>query len=369
MNGLKIPFSGIRKQYSSIRDRILDATDEVLRSGQLMNGNLTVEFEAWLARRNHVHYAVTCHSGTQALEILAEYWARDRDTAPTLGMPTLTYAASANAFQRAGWNLRFFDTDRYGQADFNKLDPSTVFDAIMLVGLHGAPIRPQWSDTSWVNRMAWTHVDLFEDAAQHWLSANCRRVGLAAAISFDPTKNFNNYANGGAIVTNDRELAAWARAWRDNGKPQHQVTGTNSRMSEIDCAQMLVKATCIDAWQQRRRRIAEHWITQLRDTGVRCLIDISNIDDHGLQRFVIDVDDRDLVTQELDMRGIETRVHYSQPLHELPAFREYPAPDMMSRASSLCRRVLSLPFYPELTDLEVEYITDQLRDCVERARS
>jgi len=369
MNGLKIPFSGIRRQYNSIREQILDVTDEVLRSGNLMNGNYTVEFESWLARRNHMNHAVTCHSGTQALEILAAWWARDRDTPPVLGLPTLSYPASANAFQRAGWRLYFFDTDQYGLADFDQLDPSTLFDAIMLVGLHGAAIREHWRDTSWIGRMHWTAIHLFEDAAQHWLSANCRRAGTAAALSFDPTKNFNSYGNGGAIVTSNLDLAEWARAWRDNGKPDHHMPGTNSRMSEIDCAQMLVKSTCIDAWQQRRRKIAEHWILQLRDSGVRCLVDVSNIDDHALQRFVIDVDDRDRVQSDLGVRGIETRVHYGRPLHELSAFRDWPAPGMLSRASSLCRRVLSLPIYPELTDLEVEFIADQVRDCVSKARS
>ncbi len=73
MNGLQIPFTGLKKQYNNLRQEILDATDEVLRSGQLMNGNYTAELEHWLAKRNRVGYAVTCHSGTQALEIIARH--------------------------------------------------------------------------------------------------------------------------------------------------------------------------------------------------------------------------------------------------------------------------------------------------------
>ena len=70
MNGLKIPFTGLKKQYNTLRTEILDATDEVLRSGQLMAGNNTAEFENWLARKNHSKYAITCHSGSQALAII-----------------------------------------------------------------------------------------------------------------------------------------------------------------------------------------------------------------------------------------------------------------------------------------------------------
>jgi dTDP-4-amino-4,6-dideoxygalactose transaminase len=75
MTGLKIPFTGLKKQYSNLRTEILDVTDEVYRSGQFMDGNYTAEFENWLARRNNTKYAVTCHSGTHALEIIAAYYA------------------------------------------------------------------------------------------------------------------------------------------------------------------------------------------------------------------------------------------------------------------------------------------------------
>ena len=98
--GLTIPFTGLRKQYNNLRNEILDATDEVLRSGVLMNGNYTAEFENWLAKKNGVSYAVTCHSGTQALEILASFY-REHDLnfvkPPTVIVPALTYPATANA--------------------------------------------------------------------------------------------------------------------------------------------------------------------------------------------------------------------------------------------------------------------------------
>ena len=113
--GLKIAFTGLQKQYDQLRPEILDATDRVLRSGQLMSGNYTAEFEAWLARRNGVRYAVTCHSGTHALEIIAEYCATQETlTHPRVLIPSMTFAATANAFMRAGWDVYFVDTDQYG---------------------------------------------------------------------------------------------------------------------------------------------------------------------------------------------------------------------------------------------------------------
>jgi dTDP-4-amino-4,6-dideoxygalactose transaminase len=101
---------------------------------------------------------------------------------------------------------------------------------------------------------------------------------------------------------------------------------------------------------------------RLQQSEVRCLIDKSNVDTHCFHKFVIDVDSRDILQRNLAIKGIETKVHYSAPLHEYPAYEQYANPGMLSSASALSRRVLSLPMYPELTDLEVEYIIDSVLD-------
>ena len=100
-----------------------------------MNGNNTAEFEHWLARRNKVKHAVTCHSGTQALEIIAEYYALQYNKEPlTALLPTLTYQATANAFLRAGWNIEFADVDINGLAAYNKISQHRTYQATVLVG-------------------------------------------------------------------------------------------------------------------------------------------------------------------------------------------------------------------------------------------
>ena len=291
-----------------------------------MNGNNTAEFESWLAKKNNTRSAVTCHSGTQALEIMAEYYISTyAHKSSTVLLPSLTYQATANAFLRAGWNIEFVDVDRNGLADYSKIGIDRAYNATVTVGLYGAvPNDPAESKFS-------TGL-ILEDGAQHWLSDQRIATGNAMAISFDPMKNLANYGNGGAIVTSDLKLIEFARRWRDNGKPSNTQIGTNSRMSEIDCATMLVKTKYINQWQQRREKIA--------------------------------VDSADIVQRNLNIRKIETKVHYRNPLHELPAYQQFAGPDMMSVASMLGRRVLSLPIYPELADLEVEYIIDQLIDCV-----
>ena len=134
-------------------------------------------------------------------------------------------------------------------------------------------------------------------------------------------------------------------------------------MSEVDCAQMLVKAQHIDTWQLHRRRIAEYWIERLNNVGISTLIDRKNFDDHCYHKFVISVDNRNQLQDRLKYRGVQTKVHYATPLHEMNCFANASKPNMLSNASALSRRVLSLPIYPELTDLEIEYIAEQVIDC------
>ena len=372
MTGLSIPFTGLKKQYHNLREEILDVTDLVLRSGQIMNGNWTVEFEHWLAQRNHVRHAITCHSGTQALEIIASYVAANRPSAGpnTVLVPTVSYPATVNAFMRNGWDVHFIDVDRYGIIDTERIPQSSSYDAVCMVGLYGASVVRLCRNKFW-RGVSIGAVPVIEDAAQHWLSASSERVG-DAAISFDPTKNLGNYGNGGAVITNDSDLADWAHNWRDNGRPSTWAFDgitTNSRMSEVDCAQMMIKTRYVDQWQQRREAIARHWLDRLQGSSVRALIDHTNFNDHSFHKFVVELDHRDRVQRQMTVRRIETRVHYAKPLHELPSYRHLRGPDLLCNGSALSRRVLSLPIYPELTDLEVEYIIDQLLDCVEEMHS
>jgi dTDP-4-amino-4,6-dideoxygalactose transaminase len=354
-----IAFTGIQRQYNNLREEILDATDRVLATGQLMSGAWTNHFEDWLAYRNHVQYAVTCHSGTQALEIIAGFY-RDRyETHPTVLIPAMTYIATANAWVNAGWQLRIVDTDAYGQMNPAGLTDSTEFQAVCNVGLYGAAASTEWNEHH-------KHYTVVEDGAQHWLANNCQRRGAACAISFDPTKNLANYGNGGAVVTNRMDLANYARDWCTNGRDGYGADHvTNSRMSEVDCAQMMIKTKYIDQWQQRRRAIAEYWISRLQDSSVRCLINANNVDKHCFHKFVIDVDRRDRLQQRLESAGVITKVHYTRPIHEEPRYVNTPGPNMLSTASSLARRCLSLPIYPELTDSETDYIVSQVLSCVE----
>jgi len=360
MKTYQIPFTGLQRQYNLHREEILNATDQVLQSGQYMSGQYTAQFEAWLAQRNMTRYAVTCHSGTHALEIIAEYWKLDHDRQPTVLIPNLSFVATANAFVRAGWDIHFIDTDVNGIFDPRHIPEHLDYQAVVLVGLYGADLGNASSMRNWNNLINHT-TTIIEDGAQNWLG-DAQRIGVATAISFDPMKNLACYGNGGAVLTNNEHFAGFARSWREHNKGEYKVEApSNSRMSEIDCATMMVKTKYIDQWQQRRREIAAYWQQQFKNTSARCLITQDNERNHAFHKFVIDVDYRNHLQSQLAEDGITTKIHYEQVLNAVGSLRGYPGPNMMSVSSSLSCRVLSLPIYPELTDAEVEHIANRVQ--------
>lgn len=361
MTGSTIAHFGLARQYRNLKNELLEATDKVLSSGNLMNGEYTAKFETWLAMRTKTMFAVTVHSGTQALEIMAKWSKVEHDRLmnneidpvhiikPVVRIPNITYIATLNAFINAGYEVELLDTDKNGLMlldNNNLLDDFTKHTCI--VGLYGA--NPHRSPAGFMNDMV--------DGAQHWLVAD--DIGQGMAISFDPTKNLPASGNGGAIVTNDRSLYEFAYSYRSNGKHGHEISGTNSRMSEQECAQLLVRAKYIDKWQWRRKEIRHYYLDEFKNLDIRCLSRDHMI--HADQKFVIYTDKRDELLVYLTAMGIDVKVHYPKTLSELPVAKYIKIkPDMLSTSIMLTKGLLSLPIYPELSDSEVEFVTKTVK--------
>jgi len=349
MSGLVIPHFGLARQYKNIGEELLDATHRALKDGQLVGGHYTRSFEEWLKHRTRTKYAVTVHSGTQALEIIARYKKKKHlDTfknTPKIRIPNLTYPATLNSLLSAGWDVDLVDTDKNGVIDVeNSLKGYTC-----VMGYAG---RKPWPIAGYASANA-----VIVDGAQHWLVCD-GDVGSGMSISFDPTKNLPSSGNGGAIVTNDEQLYLFAATHRDNNKPAFHDVGTNSKMSEQDCAQILVRAKYIDEWQKRRSDIAKYWCDAFRELPLRCLNDTK--DPHAHQKFVMYLPDRNSLHTHLLTDGIDSKIHYEYVLGDLPTSKTLAKPDMLSTSVMLSRGVISLPMYPELTDNEIEYIRDKV---------
>lgn len=402
---MSIPFFGIKKQYQNIKHEILDVTDQVLSSGEVMDGNYTEILERWLRDRIGCDYAVTVHSGTQALEIIAMYYSRTycrivNTVDTTVLIPNISYKATLHAFlnhRSANQHIELVDTDNNGLFNPHAIQtnnhPNQNVDEIReiiscIVGLYGAV-----PDLNSIISNVGT-CPLIVDGAHHWLALDTSlpmkiRYGNAMAISFDPTKNLNGSGNGGAIITDNQDLYQFAKAYKSNfgttiidpcvsidlykylfeqcdtvyEKEKDKITtiATNSRMSELECAHVMVRTRYIDQWQERRKTIRYYYISRFANLPIRCLSD-GFADNHADHRFVIQYTHMTKLQQFLSDNGIETKRHYPYTLSEIASGSNVTKCDFMTTSVMLAQETLSLPLYPELTDAEVEFIADTVCD-------
>jgi dTDP-4-amino-4,6-dideoxygalactose transaminase len=192
-------------------------------------------------------------------------------------------------------------------------------------------------------------------------------IGRAAAFSFYPSKNLSAYGEGGALTTDDAGIAELARALRHHGSSgpyTYERIGYNYRMDGFQGAVLRVKLKRLDQWNARRREIAALYRSLLQ--GSRAEIPPDHPGDGRVYHlFVVYLERREAVRAALEARGIHTAIHYPCPLHLQPAFATLGfGPGSFPQAERACARVLSMPFFPEMTDEQVQYAAEQLARVV-----
>ena len=362
----KIPFFGIDRQYANLREELLEATDNVYKSGQVLDGPNTGLFEKTIAKMCERKYAVSVNSGTQGLILsmraISEVWANTTNVL----IPAQSFVATLNSVLMSYHTPYMVDVDkRTGMMDISKIPlPIEDIGILMYVNLFG-DVMDQEKLISYLG--AWTDnkVPVIEDAAQsfgaYYEGVPSGKLGDISVLSFDPTKNLNNYGSGGMVLTDNPILADILINLRDNGKHEdHGMEGTNSKMSEADCAQMLVKLKYFNQWQERRTKIAEYYNERLEKYFD--LIPKNPKVEHAWSKYVVHHPYRMLISDALEAKGIETKIHYARPLSWNIVYSDrYQRNDEdLSNAEEFSKTCLSLPIYPELTDGEVEAIIETI---------
>jgi len=360
-----IPFTGVARQYQTLREELLEVTDQVYTSGQMLDGDYTQNFEQEIAKRCHRRYAVAVGSGTQALVFAQQLLFQEP---VKIIIPTISFIATINAVLLNGNTPVLCDTDDQAMINLESMDyaiDAAGIQAVMYVNIFGNVV--DYDRFYNICRFFNKDVKIIEDAAQSF-GASYRGqpsgcLGDVSILSFDPTKNLPNYGSGGMVLVDNLADAKTIRDYRDNGKTNsHDITGTNSKMSEVDCAQMLVKLEHFDKWQRRRGQIANYYTQELKD-----VVDTPRVTEgaeHAWHKYVIKTVDRSGLLKHMTTRGIEVKVHYERPLYEYPVgypYINYVA-ELYREASAFCVECLSLPIFPEMEDLEVERVVKTVKD-------
>ncbi len=354
------------RQFEQHRETILGLCEQVFSHGQVLQGPEVAALEDQLCAVMGTNHAIAVGSGTDALYfalISAGIGAGDR-----VAVPAMTFIATASPVIRAGAVPVFVDTGSDYQPDAAKtieLVESGSVDAVVTAHLYGQlfDISPLAEACKNAN------VALIEDAAQAiGATFNGSAPGAhsaAASLSFDPMKIAGALGSGGAIVTNDGDIAERVGRLRYHGRDDSRVyreLGYNSQIASIQAAIVSFKLDHMDEWTNRRQQIAHRYTAVLDE--------ISSVSPprelpgshHVFHKYVLTAgDDRNRLRSHLADAGIGTMIHYASPLHTEPVFSKYIGPDdKFPEAERLSREALSLPIYPELDDSEVDYVCDQL---------
>ncbi|HEY0386409.1 MAG TPA: DegT/DnrJ/EryC1/StrS family aminotransferase [Pyrinomonadaceae bacterium] len=354
---MTIPFVDLGIQYRSIKAEIDEAIARVLETTAFVLGREVEAFEAAFAEYVGARFCVGLNSGTAAVQLAV--MALGLGAGDEVIVPANTFFASAEGVSTAGATPVFVDADAISYTiDPEQLEAALTerTRAVMPVHLYG-----QTADLDPIKEFASRHdLLVIEDAAQaHGSLYKGRKVGAladAGCFSFYPGKNLGAYGEGGAVVTNDQEVARRVRLLRDHGSEQkyrHEIVGYNFRLEGIQGAVLNVKLRHLDKWNELRRSRAALYDELLAASPVVRPREMAYAR-HIYHLYVVQTDERDALQQRLNEAGVQTGIHYPVPVHLQPAYSAmgHHAGDF-PEAERQAARVLSLPMYPELTDEQI----------------
>lgn len=369
-----IPFLDLRSAYCELSAELDAAYRRVMESGWYVLGKEVESFEEEWAGYCGVKHSVGVGNGLDALHLLLR--AINIGPGDEVIVPANTFIATWLAVTYAGATPVPVEPD---PVTYN-LDAGRIEEcltsrtrAIVAVHLYGQP-----ADMDRISDVASRHgLAVIEDAAQaHGARYKGRRVGglgNAAAWSFYPGKNLGGFGDGGAVTTNDSEVARRVRMLRSYGarlKYVNEVPGFNSRLDPLQAAFLRVRLSRLDEWNARRESIAHLYLDRLRKTGGLCVPEVPSWAAPVWHLFVVKLFERDRVQSELEHRGIGTLIHYPVPPHQSRAYRDQrKGGPGLPIAENLANTVLSLPMGPHLAVSDAEEVAAATAQSALRGRS
>jgi UDP-2-acetamido-2-deoxy-ribo-hexuluronate aminotransferase len=367
----KIHMVDLHNQYLRIKPEIDKAIEEILTSTAFIQGPQVKTFAEELKNYVGAGFCIPCANGTDALQIAM--MALDLNPGDEVILPVHTYVATAEVIALLGLTPVFIDVRA---DDFNldvdqlekKITPKTK--AIVPVHLYG-----QCADMEPILNIAAKHkLHVIEDAAQSLGAEYTFRdgtkkksgtMGTIGTTSFFPSKNLGCYGDGGAIFTNDVQLAEKIKMVANHGqriKYHHDLIGVNSRLDTMQAAILLVKLKYLKEYEQKRRAVADFYDKALLEIPqVKIPVRAKN-STHVFHQYTLQAEKRDNLKNFLEEKGIPTIIYYPVPLHFQKAYRRngigegsFPVTEKLSKT------VISLPIHTEMKTEELEYITNQIK--------
>jgi dTDP-4-amino-4,6-dideoxygalactose transaminase len=366
---MHVPFLDLPAQYAPIRSEIDAAISEVMETGAFALGPTVADFESEFADYVGASHCVGVNSGTSALHLaLLAGGVGPGDEVITTPH---TWISTSWGISYSGAKPVYVDVDPHtGNLDPEHVEAAVTSRtrAILPVDLYGNP-----ADHDALSKVA-ERADLLliDDAAQaHGASLNGKPVGafgFATCWSFYPGKNLGAAGEGGAIVTDDSNVAERLRSLRDHaqvGRHNHVEIGFNARMDGIQGAVLRVKLKYLDGWNERRRAAARRYGDLLSEIEGVMVPSVTAGATPSWHLYVIRVDDRESLSRALSNAGVSSGVHYPTPVHLQPAYAHLGyGPGDFPHAETFAATCLSLPMFPEITPAQQEHVAEAIADAL-----
>lgn len=366
---MKIPFLDLKAQANSIKEEINIAINNVIEKTAFASGPFVEEFEDSFKEYTNTKYCIAVNSGTSALHLALLALNINKDD--EIILPAHSFVSTAWAISYIGAKPVFVDIDPITYTiDPNRIEATinSKTKAIIPVHLYG-----QSANMDAILDIAKKHnLRIIEDAAQahgaKYKNKQIGSIGDIACFSFYPGKNLGAFGEGGAITTNNPNLAERCKLLRNHAQPEkyiHTEVGYNYRMDGIQGAVLKVKMNYIRKWTEKRIEIARKYSSSLPQERI---VKFNNDGSHVFHLYELKCDSkqhREKLMMSLNEKGISTGLHYPIPMHLQEAYKhldhkkgDFPNTEMAAEC------LLSLPLYPEMTDDMVEYVIKSLNELL-----
>jgi UDP-2-acetamido-2-deoxy-ribo-hexuluronate aminotransferase len=367
----------LKSQYQKIENEINEAVINVIKSTAYINGPEVKTFQTDLENYLDVKHVIPVANGTDALQIAL--MALELEPGDEVITPSFTYIATAEVIGLLRLTPVFVDVD----PDSFTMDPESLESAItpktkaiIPVHLYGHAAR-----MNEIMAIAQKHgIKVIEDTAQaigsHYLGDGSTKqkvgtIGDIGTTSFFPSKNLGCYGDGGAMMTNNDELAAKIRMIGNHGQSKryyHDIIGVNSRLDSIQAAILRVKLPHLDSYIQARNEAAAFYNNAFSKSEKITPPVIMNWSDHGFHQYTLKLHgvDRDGLIEHLSGKGVPSNIYYPLPIHRQQAFAgRFEERVPLTTTNELTDQVVSLPIHTEMTQEQLEYITNSVLEYTE----
>lgn len=363
---MKIPLVDLKKRYLSLKDEIDAGIKNVLENTSFINGEdvklLEQEFASFCERK----YAVGCANGTVSLHLA--FKALDLKPGDEVITVPNTFIATTETISYMGAKIKFVDVKEDTMLmDLDKLEEAITPKTKAIVPVH---LYGQMVDMERLIEIAKKHdLMIIEDCAQaHGAEQNNKKAPYVdiGSFSFFPAKIMGAFGDAGILVTDNEELAKKMKMLSNHGRSSKYVSefeGFNYRLDTIQAAILRPQLKKLSEWVDRRREIATKYNELLKDVVKVPFEEVYN--KHAYYMYVIRVKNRDEILTKLKEKGIFAGIHYPVPLHLQPVYAYMGLKEGSFPVAEKCaKEILSLPLFPEMTDEEVEYVANAVKELV-----